>query len=121
MGFNQFYAGSADLRTDDTKLVRIARKLSKLEPKVLLRNFPSTEQIQEKAGMGLFFRYGGMHLFPPPRGGIVQRVEIHVKMCNIIHLFFQCFLIRLHLSIKKVRPPKQTHRKTQTPVVVTQT
>ena len=27
--------------------IRIARKLSKLEPKVLLRNFPSVEQIQE--------------------------------------------------------------------------
>ena len=40
-------AGSADLRTDDTKLVRIARKLSRLEPKVLLRNFPSVEQIQD--------------------------------------------------------------------------
>ena len=38
----------ADLRTDDTKLVRIARKLSKLERKVLLRNFPSVEQIQER-------------------------------------------------------------------------
>ena len=38
---------SADLRTDDTKLVRIARKLSKLEPKVQLRNFPSVEQIQD--------------------------------------------------------------------------
>ena len=28
--------------------IRIARKLSKLEPKVLLRNFPSVEQIQDK-------------------------------------------------------------------------
>ena len=27
--------------------IRIARKLSKLEPKVLLRNFPSVEQIQD--------------------------------------------------------------------------
>ena len=35
------------MRTDDAKLVRIARKLSKLEPKVLLRNFPSVEQIQD--------------------------------------------------------------------------
>ena len=42
----------ANLRTDDAKLVRIARKLSKLEPKVLLRNFPSVEQIQDKVGMG---------------------------------------------------------------------
>ena len=33
-------------------LCRIARELSKLEPKVLLRNFPSVEQIQEKVGMG---------------------------------------------------------------------
>ena len=28
--------------------IRIARKLSKLEPKVLLRNFPSVEQIQDR-------------------------------------------------------------------------
>ena len=35
------------VRGDDTKLVRIARKLSKLEPKVQLRNFPSVEQIQD--------------------------------------------------------------------------
>ena len=40
-------SGSADLRTDDMKLVRIARKLSKLESKVLLRNFLSVEQIQD--------------------------------------------------------------------------
>ena len=46
---------SADLRTDDTKLVRIARKLSKLEPKVQLRNFPSVEQIQD----------GSFEIFPP--------------------------------------------------------
>ena len=46
-GFKISFGGSADLRTDDTKLVRIARKLSKLEPKVLLRNFPSVEQIQD--------------------------------------------------------------------------
>ena len=30
-------------------LCRIARKLSKLEPKVLLRNFPSVEEIQDSA------------------------------------------------------------------------
>ena len=54
-------SGSADLRTDDTKLVRIARKLSKLEPKVLLRNFPSVEQIQDKVpetGWGAVRRVG---------------------------------------------------------------
>ena len=51
----------ANLRTDDAKLVRIARKLSKLEPKVLLRNFPSVEQIQDKVpetGWGAFRRVG---------------------------------------------------------------
>ncbi len=36
-----------DLRTDDTKLVRIARKLSEVEPQVQKRNFPSVEQIQD--------------------------------------------------------------------------
>ena len=51
----------ANLRTDDAKLVRIARKLSKLEPKVLLRNFPSVEQIQDKVpktGWGAVRRVG---------------------------------------------------------------
>ena len=49
------------MRTDDAKLVRIARKLSKLEPKVLLRNFPSVEQIQDKVpkiGWGAVRRVG---------------------------------------------------------------
>ena len=30
--------------------IRVARKLSKLEPKVLLRNFPSVKQIQDSLG-----------------------------------------------------------------------
>ena len=53
----------ADLRTDDATelLVRIARKLSKLEPKVLLRNFLSVEQNQENLGnflmQGKCFKY----------------------------------------------------------------
>ena len=41
--------------------IRIARKLSKLEPKVLLRNFPSVEQIQDKVpkiGWGAVRRVG---------------------------------------------------------------
>ena len=41
--------GSADLRTDGVKRVRIARKLSGVEPQVQKRNFPSVEQIQDSA------------------------------------------------------------------------
>ena len=41
--------GSADLRTDGVKRVRIARKLSGVEPQVQKRNFPSVEQIQDRA------------------------------------------------------------------------
>ena len=37
----------ADLRTDGAKRVRIARKLSEVEPQVQKRNFPSVEQIQD--------------------------------------------------------------------------
>ena len=48
-GFNPFIAGSADLRTDGVKRVRIARKLSGVEPQVQKRNFPSVEQIQDKS------------------------------------------------------------------------
>ena len=33
--------------------IRIARKLSILEPKVLLRNFPSVEQIQDESRLPL--------------------------------------------------------------------
>jgi hypothetical protein len=53
------FASSADFRTDDTsdnnlsELVRIARKLSWLEPKVQRRNFPSVEEIQEKPRLPL--------------------------------------------------------------------
>ena len=36
--------------------IRIARKLSKLEPKVLLRNFPSVEQIQDKSHLRHHYR-----------------------------------------------------------------
>ena len=41
----------ADFRTDDAnkcELVRVARILSKFEPKVLLRNYSSVKKIQEK-------------------------------------------------------------------------
>ena len=48
-GFNPFIAGSADLRTNGVKRVRIARKLSGVEPQVQKRNFPSVEQIQDKS------------------------------------------------------------------------
>ena len=44
-----------DLRTDDTKLVRIARKLSEVEPQVQKRNFPSVEQIQDSPAVDKFF------------------------------------------------------------------
>ena len=37
-------------------LCRIARKLSKLEPKVLLRNFPSAEEIQDNPTTRPIFR-----------------------------------------------------------------
>ena len=42
----------ADFRTDDAnkcELVRVARILSKFEPKVLLRNYSSVKKIQEKS------------------------------------------------------------------------
>lgn len=45
-------SGFADGRRYRRLLVRIARKLSKPEPAVLLRNFPSGEQIKDKARMG---------------------------------------------------------------------
>ena len=47
----------ADLRTDDTsesELVRIARKLSVLEPKVQKRDFPSVEHIQDNLSLAIF-------------------------------------------------------------------
>ena len=61
---------SADLRTDDTKLVRIARKLSKLEPKVQLRNFPSVEQIQD----------GSFEILPPK----LKKFDNYLKLPGVL-------------------------------------
>jgi len=41
------FSGFADGRHEQSELVRIAKKLSKLEPKVQLRNFLSVEQIKD--------------------------------------------------------------------------
>ena len=59
------FGGFADGRHEQSELVRIARKLSDVEPKVQKRNFPSVEQIQDESHypphflkrpyMGLFY------------------------------------------------------------------
>ena len=43
---------SGFVRGDDTQLVRLARKLSEVEPQVQKRNFPSVKQIQDRLGWG---------------------------------------------------------------------
>ena len=58
-GFGGFPYG----RHERSELVRIARKLSKLEPKVLLRNFPSVEEIQEESHP-LCIKQDGLLFYP---------------------------------------------------------
>ena len=45
---------SGFVRGDDTQLVRLARKLSEVEPQVQKRNFPSVKQIQDRLGWGVY-------------------------------------------------------------------
>ena len=50
------FGGFAYGRHERSKLVRIARKLSEVEPQVQKRNFPSVEQIQEKSRRPLIIK-----------------------------------------------------------------
>ena len=61
------------MRTDDTKLVRIARKLSRLEPKVQRRNFPSVEQIQD----------GSFEIFPSKLKKFENPLKLPVLLFSI--------------------------------------
>ena len=71
------------VRGDDTKLVRIARKLSKLEPKVQLRNFPSVEQIQD----------GSFEIFPSK----LKKFENSLKLPRVL------FSISLIIYIRQIK------------------